>query len=215
MMKEATSSDTVTELRRLIAIGRHQDALDLSARALERSPDDVGVAIERAQLLALPVPGGERPAEALRLLRHLESIDPDDARLHRALGFVHELGERDYAAAIGEYQRCLDIAPDSWECHLSIARLYGAPATSLSIEQALAHARSAAATAPDAWEAHRERAKLAWELGRLEEALEAFQSAARIRSRSADAQAVQLQRWIEAVGSGQSFREGFLGETAQ
>jgi tetratricopeptide (TPR) repeat protein len=202
--------DALLEIRALVRQGRYRTALDECDRLLARSPDNVDVVIEKAQILALPLPDIARPQEAVDLLQRAIAKSPWVAELHLALGFVFDLGLCEYEKALGEYRECLRLAPDNPRCHLAMARLCDAPGVVLAIEEALQHASQAVTAAPGAWEARRELAKLNWMSGDLSEALQQLRAALAAQPPPDEGSADQMERWIEALDKGQTFQRGYL-----
>jgi len=89
-------------------------------------PDDAQACLLYAKALLAEIAPGEFPAEAeqaMQLLEHARSIDPNQADIHYQLGCLLER-KRDYAAAAAELERSAALDPRQPGVHFQLARVY-------------------------------------------------------------------------------------------
>ncbi|MGH9470720.1 MAG: rhomboid family intramembrane serine protease [Terriglobia bacterium] len=87
-------------------------------------------------------------SRARALLEEARRIDPDDARVHEALGLL-DLGQKDYAAAIRDFQEALRLNPASVPDSLRLALAYEASGDLSKARQVLERAEQRLPPSPE------------------------------------------------------------------
>ncbi len=116
-----------------------------------------------------------RPAEAIPPLEELLRRQPADPLVLNKLGEAYLImGRGDRALEVFEAAR--ELAPDDFATYLHLAQADGLLGRD---QRALAHAARALALNPSHWPSHYEHGKILHRLGRLEEAVTAYETALR------------------------------------
>jgi tetratricopeptide (TPR) repeat protein len=123
-------------------------------------------------------------AGAIAALREAVRLDPDYADAHANLGAA--LTPTDAAAAIGELERAIALAPTAISAQFNLALAYGA-STSHGGDREIAQLRKVIALAPEFARAHLALGKALLREARVPEAVTALQDAARLDPESGEA----------------------------
>ena len=130
----------------LNGLGRHDEALRVSSRALAANPHDPDLLLQAA----VAEVGLDHPDRARELLLRAGAEDPDSSRVQRVLSFVL-LREHQPDAARGAALRAVELAPFDPYAHAQLARAAAACRDRLG---AVAAAGRAIDLAPDLAESH-------------------------------------------------------------
>ena len=166
----------------LMATGREREALPEFAAAVRLSPNDADYRVNLGLALA-QAPGriGDAIAEyqaSLRIAPHLPA-----AHLNLGLAYTATPGRlaeaiAEYRTAIADYEAATWSQPDLWEAHFNLGLAYGQMAGRES--DAIAEFRTALRLKPDSALAYFHMGNTFHKLGRLPEAIEAYQSSVRL-----------------------------------
>jgi len=166
----------------LMATGREREALAEFAAAVRLSPNDADYRVNLGLALA-QAPGriGDAIAEyqaSLRIAPHLPA-----AHLNLGLAYTATPGRlaeaiAEYRTAIADYEAATWSQPDLWEAHFNLGLAYGQMAGRES--DAIAEFRTALRLKPDSALAYFHMGNTFHKLGRLPEAIEAYQSSVRL-----------------------------------
>lgn len=105
--------------RSLGVLGQHERAAQAYARAARLSPKDAGLLANYADALAM-ARGRKLEGEPFAIVKRALEIDPEHVKA-LALAGAAEFERRDYAAAIGYWERVLKVAPPQSEFARSVA----------------------------------------------------------------------------------------------
>lgn len=192
-------ADAVASLRQALAAGKPTaEAHDVLGRLLGRqgaaSADVIAQFREAIRLrpdfaeahnhlgLVLLQAGDDPPAIAA--FREAVRLDPDYADAHANLGAA--LTPTDAAAAIGELERAIALAPSALNAQFNLALAYGA-SSERGGDKEIAQLRQVITAAPDFAKAHLALGKALLRDARVPEAVTALQEAARLEPESGEA----------------------------
>jgi tetratricopeptide (TPR) repeat protein len=102
------------------------EVVDRFHRFQELHPDDAQACLLYAKALLAEMAPGEFPPDAeqaMQLLVHARSLDPNQADIHYQLGCLLER-KREYAAAAAELERSAALDPRQPGVHFQLARVY-------------------------------------------------------------------------------------------
>lgn len=105
--------------RSLSVLGQYDRAAEAYARASQLSPKDAGLLADYADTLAM-ARGRKLEGEPFAIVKRALEIDPEHLK-SLALAGSAEFERRDYAAAIGYWERILKVAPPQSEFARSVA----------------------------------------------------------------------------------------------
>jgi predicted O-linked N-acetylglucosamine transferase (SPINDLY family) len=165
-----SASRLIDQAVQLQRAGRLAEAADLCRRALARAPRSAEARVALAEVLCAL----GRPGEAVPHLTRALELSPPKAEWHLRLGDAHHL-RGDAAAAAEPYRRALALDETLGEAWWGLGCALAAQA-----EHAAAAAcfRRLLALCPDHGPAHHNLGKELFDLGQIDEALDAFRKAA-------------------------------------
>ena len=108
------------------ASDRLSEVIERFRRYHDLHPDDAQACLLYAKALLAGIAPGGFPAEAeqaMQLLEHARSLDPNQADIHYQLGCLLER-KREYAAAAAELERSAALDPRQPGVHFQLARVY-------------------------------------------------------------------------------------------
>ncbi len=199
----------IEEVQHLFAQDRFRDALDRCNELLREAPDNSGILITKARILAIPAPEVSNPDLAVSLLKNALERNPNCAELHEALGDVYDLGMGDYALSFEEYKKAIELNPEKARVYYALASLYQHPGVHMSNEEALAYLQKAVILDANNWEIRRELGTRWWECGNLEEARREYESALQCNPPPDDLSRERIEGWLEKVQGGVAFEYGY------
>lgn len=199
----------IEEIQYLFTQDRFREALDKCDELLRQNPNNLDILITKTRILAIPIPEVSDPDIAVSLLKKALTEKPNNAELHEALGDVYSLGEGDYALAIEEYKKSIELNPKKARVYCALAGLYQHPRVSMSNEEALAYLQKAITLDPHNWEIRRDLGILWWENGNLEKARQEYEVALQCKPPPDDLSMKQIERWLEKVKSKVAFKVGY------
>lgn len=143
-MPNSTAAD-LAQSRMLIEVRRHTQARDRLARVVSAAPDSD----EAWCLLALCESVLHEPGQMLAAAERAAEVSPGNEWAHRLRSYA--LSELDqHTEALAAAREAVRLAPESWKCHVALARALKA----LGLAECIRAARHAVELAPDQPEAH-------------------------------------------------------------